>query len=96
MGGQLSDDYFRRQIFGLMVILEQDSKKPGKSHMISVNYVIEKIRLILDYKGINFHPEIANAIKIQNKPVIQVCHDCHQVRETVNLLSDYKTKQVKP
>ena len=57
----MDEQYYRRQVKGLILILE-DSE--GKGAMISREYVIEKLRMILD-DGINFHQCISRALDLE-------------------------------
>lgn len=52
-------DEIRRQIKGLILIMEDSEKKDG---FVSREYIIEKLNMILE-GGINFHPSINEALK---------------------------------
>ena len=56
----MNEKYYRRQISGLLKIM-QDA-----NGMIAREYVIEKLRMIL-VGGINFHPVIAEALDEEEK-----------------------------
>jgi hypothetical protein len=45
--------WYRRQIAGFMLIAED-------SGLMSKEYIIEKLSLVMDEQGINFHPTIAD------------------------------------
>ena len=53
-------EYFKKQIKGLIMILEEGEQK--KFGMVARNYVIKKLKMVLEY-GINFHPSIEEKLE---------------------------------
>jgi hypothetical protein len=49
----MDEEYYRKQIHGLILILNEE----GKDFMVSREYVVEKLNMILN-GGIGFHPNV--------------------------------------
>ena len=60
-GGMMDETFYRKQIEGLWLILNDADKD---NFMISREYVKEKLRMILS-GGINFHPSIKSRIGVE-------------------------------
>jgi len=60
--------WYRQQVLGLYLILDDCGEK---DIMITREYVREKLKMILDKQGINFHPEIRRMVEKDMQEAIE-------------------------